>query len=202
MKMLSTLILGFSFISASFALAGPLTEQAERISDRLQSVEQELSRRDADEVYRALDRAEYLLERYGRDTSLKLSCLANGRPAGFESYFITNLDTNAKMGGGTDLSTCKDLLQNQKNGYICLSDGRPSGFERFSISEVKGNRAFGGLTDLSTCKDLVAKSTSSFLCVSNGRPSGFESFTLINTRTNTPIGAAGPLSNCLGAIPR
>lgn len=195
-------LVGLVVVFTSFAQAGPLADQAQRVADRLRSIENELSRRDASDLFRSLDNAEYILEGYRGSGSETLSCIGDGQPPAFQKFYITDLNTNSKLGNGTSLSTCQEILKNQQNGFMCLSDGQPPAFEKFTLYQRDEKRSLGRGTNFNTCKSLVQQSTSSFICLSDGQPAAFEKFTLFNTRTNKVIGAGVSYNNCVASIPR
>lgn len=203
MNKIANSLVGLVVAFTSFAHAGPLADQAQQIADRLRAIENELSRRDASDIFRSLDNAQYILEGYrGGGSSENLACIGDGQPPAFQKFYLTDLDTNSRLGNGTSLSTCQAILQNQKNGFMCLSDGQPPAFEKFTLYQRDVKRSLGRGTGFNTCKALIDQSTSSFICLSDGQPAAFEKFTLFNTRTNKVIGAGVGYNTCIASIPR
>lgn len=151
MNKIANSLMGLLIIFTSFAHAGPMADQAQQIADRLRAVESDLSRRDASDLYRALDNAKYILDTYPQIRAEKYACLSNGMGPAFQKFFLTSLTTNTRLGGGTSLGRCQAVLAAQKDGLICLSNGQSSAFEKFTLFNIRTNSAIGDYTSYDMC---------------------------------------------------
>lgn len=179
--------------------ANDLTRQAERISNRLYSVEDQLDHRDERDLRRLLDRAEEIIDAYeqggygnGQD---RLICASNGSMGSLEKFAI--FKEGVKIGGWTSSKTCQELRENQRNRLVCTSNGSMGSLEKFKVYDLKNNQYLGGESTLGHCQSVIQNSSPSFVCLSNGSMGSLEKFSLWDRSVDRKIGGETSLENCI-----
>lgn len=198
---LMAFVLSISFVTS--AHAGFISDRASDLASRLKRVENQLDRRDAEEIRRSLDYADFLLSRYdrgGSDSSRDFVCMSDGEIPAFEKFRITNIRTNTALGPYTTRTMCEKSLARRVNNMICLSDGEIPAFEKFIAYDFNTGANVGAYTSFETCDQLIHRASESLMCVSNGEIPAFEKFILFNRNTRTTLGAYTSLNNCLSTI--
>lgn len=204
MKLISILLFLTSFSSFSqnkMFLEDTLAARTQAISEQLDAVSEELSRRDRSAIEYAIRNIEDVLKYYNYNPS-KFVCLSNGEFSSFEKFQIYDVRKDKKIGKWVTQSSCQQSIEliNRK-GFTCLSNGEFSSFEKFLITNLYTGKTIGVYTSKSSCvESLQGITPSGFTCISNGEFSSFQKYIIQNVETERTIGTWVSLSNCQSTL--
>jgi hypothetical protein len=84
-------------------------------------------------------------------------CLSNGQTGVWEKFNIYDMNTKNNIGGQTELSTCKNLINTSNRSFMCISNGQTGVWEKFTLLNRKTASKIGGQTEYSTCVSSIPK---------------------------------------------